>query len=81
MSKILVSGGNGRFAIEIKKIREKNKFIFLDKKKLNILNINSIDRAIKKFKDGKILRPIIKFQLCHILTQSTSNSKKRLIDK
>ena len=65
MKKILVTGGDGRFASELKKIKNKNKFIFLGKKELNILNKNSILKAIKKYKPGQILhlggmsRPLI----------------------
>lgn len=33
MKKILVTGGNSRFALELKKIKTKYNFIFLDKKK------------------------------------------------
>lgn len=55
MQKILVTGGNGRFAKELKKFKNKNKFIFLHKDKLDILEINSIKKAIKKFKPTTIL--------------------------
>ena len=41
MLKILVSGGNGRFAGELKKIKSIYKFIFRNKKQLNILSIKS----------------------------------------
>ena len=37
MKKILVTGGKGRFALELKKIKNRNKFIFLEKSELNIL--------------------------------------------
>ena len=47
MSKILVTGGDGRFATELKKFNKKNKFIFLNKKELNILNYKSIVNSIK----------------------------------
>ena len=40
MKKILVTGGEGRFALELKKNIHKNKFIFLKKKELNILKFN-----------------------------------------
>lgn len=55
MKKILVTGGNGRFALELKKIKTKHRFIFLDKKKLNILNKLSILKAIDKYKPKIIL--------------------------
>ena len=37
MKKILVTGGNGRFATELKKIKTKYKFFYLNKKQLDIL--------------------------------------------
>lgn len=53
--KILVTGGDGRFA---KVLKEKNKILdlkFLSKKELNILNEKSIEKAIKKYKPIIIL--------------------------
>ena len=50
MKKILVTGGEGRFALELKKTIHKNKFIFLNKKKLDILKYNSIIKVLKKYK-------------------------------
>ena len=55
MIKIIVTGGDGRFASELKKIKSLYKFIFLNKKELNILNNNSIAKAIKKHKPSQIL--------------------------
>tara|TARA_B100001564_G_scaffold359115_1_gene379722 strand:+ start:2885 stop:3577 length:693 start_codon:yes stop_codon:yes gene_type:complete len=55
MLKILVSGGNGRFAGELKKIKSKYKFIFRNKKQLNILSVKSIENNLKKFKPNYIL--------------------------
>jgi dTDP-4-dehydrorhamnose reductase len=55
MKKILVTGGNGRFASELKKARTKFKFIFLNKKQLNICNYDSINKAIKKYRPKIIL--------------------------
>ena len=55
MKKILVTGGNGRFAQELKKINSKYKFIFKNKKELNILSLDSINKNIKKFKPNFIL--------------------------
>ena len=55
MKKILVTGGNGRFASELKKIKKKYKFIFFDKTKLNILKKTSILRAINSYKPNAIL--------------------------
>ena len=47
---ILVTGGKGRFANELRKTKNYYNFIFRDKKQLNILSINSIKKNIKKFK-------------------------------
>ena len=55
MLKILVSGGNGRFAGELKKIKTNYKFIFRNKKQLNILSIKSIENNFKKFKPHYVL--------------------------
>ena len=55
MNKILVTGGNGRFATELKKIKTNLKFVYLSINQLNILDINSIEKAIKKYKPKKIL--------------------------
>ena len=55
MIKILVTGGNGRFANELKKIKSNYKFIFRTKKQLNILSINSIKNNFKKFKPKYVL--------------------------
>ena len=46
---IVVTGGNGRFGKILKKQNYKN-FIFPSKYKLNILNINSIEKYLKKNK-------------------------------
>ena len=55
MKKILVTGGDGRFATELKKIKSKVKFIYTKKTQLDIFNYNSIVRAIKKYKPNSIL--------------------------
>ncbi len=55
MEKILVTGGDGRFASELKKIKTKFQFIFLSKKQLNICNLNSIIKVIKKYKPKTVL--------------------------
>ena len=52
---IVVTGGSGRFAQELKKIRCKYNFIFRNKKQLDILSISSIKRNIKNFKPDCIL--------------------------
>jgi dTDP-4-dehydrorhamnose reductase len=55
MIKILVTGGHGRFASELKKIKTNIEFIYLTKNQLNILNPSSILKIIKKYKPKKIL--------------------------
>ena len=55
MKKILVTGGNGRFASELKKIKTTYSFIYRNKKQLNILSTSSIKNNIKKFKPDSIL--------------------------
>ena len=47
---ILVTGGNGRFAKNLKKENKKLNLKFLNKKDLNILNSNSIEKCFVKFK-------------------------------
>ena len=41
-NKIVVTGGSGRFSQSLKKTKSKYNFIYPNKKKLNITNINSI---------------------------------------
>ena len=55
MKKILVTGGEGRFAAELKKIKTKYNFIYLSKKKLDILKKSSILKSINKHKPKAIL--------------------------
>tara|TARA_Y100001970_G_C14014512_1_gene740211 strand:- start:43 stop:759 length:717 start_codon:yes stop_codon:yes gene_type:complete len=53
--KILVTGGDGRFAKVLKKKNKKLNLYFLSKKECNILNIKSLERTLKKFKPSKII--------------------------
>ena len=55
MKKILVTGGDGRFASKLKKIKSKFNFIYFNKKKLNILNFTSILKVLKKQKPDYLL--------------------------
>jgi len=55
IDKIIVTGGDGRFAQILKKKNKKLKLIFLSKKQLNILDINSIEKAIKKYKPKRLI--------------------------
>ena len=49
-NKILVTGGDGRFAKVLSKYNHKLNLYFANKKECNILNNNSIDKIIKKVK-------------------------------
>ena len=53
--KIIVTGGEGRFAKILKKKNKKLNLIFLSKKQCNILNIRTIENCIKKFKPKTII--------------------------
>ena len=46
--KILVTGGDGRFAQELKKNINNYKFVYRNKKQLNILSIKSIKKKYSK---------------------------------
>lgn len=53
--KIIVTGGDGRFAEELKKINCRYNFIFRNKKQLDVLSINSIKKNLKVFKPDSII--------------------------
>lgn len=53
MSKVVVTGSEGRFGRILQKMSKK--FIFRNKKQLNILSPNSISKNLKKFKPSHIL--------------------------
>ena len=42
LKKIIVTGGDGRFAKELKKIKSNYQFFFKNKNQLNILSVKSI---------------------------------------
>ena len=50
LSKIVISGGNGRFASVLKKTISSKNYFFPNKKKLNILKPETIERYLKKIK-------------------------------
>ena len=54
-NKIIVTGGNGRFAKVLKKENKNLNLFFFSKKELNILNINSIEKIIKKIKPKMLI--------------------------
>lgn len=53
--KMIVTGGNGRFAKVLKKKNKNYKIFFPDKDQLNILKINNIRRYFKKIKPDYLL--------------------------
>ena len=55
LKKIIVTGGDGRFAQELKKNKSKYNFVFRNKNQLNILSIKSIEKNIKEFKPKYVL--------------------------
>ncbi len=55
LKKIIVTGGDGRFARELGKLKSNYKFIFRNKSQLNILSLKSIQKNFKKFKPDCIL--------------------------
>ena len=67
-NKILVTGGDGRFAQSLKKIKSKYKFIYSTKKNLDITNIKKIRSCLKKIKPKSVLhlaalsRPMIQHE-------------------
>lgn len=53
--KILVTGSNSRFGKILKNLKTNKKFIFRDKRSLNILSPNSIKKNLNKFKPNSVL--------------------------
>ena len=54
-NKILVTGGSGRFAQSLKKIKCRYKFIYPTKQDLDVTNIESIKNCLIKTKPGSVL--------------------------
>ena len=46
--KVLVTGGNSRFAKKLKKTKSRYNFIYTNKKQFNILNFSSIKKKLKE---------------------------------
>ena len=46
-NKIVITGGSGRFGTKLKKIKNKFKLIFPNKRELNILNLKSIKKYLE----------------------------------
>ena len=74
MKKILVTGGDGRFATELKKIKTKYIFIYLNKKQLDILKESSILKAINKYKPQAILHLAALSRPMNVHIKKISNS-------
>ena len=74
MKKILVTGGDGRFATELKKIETKYIFIYLNKKQLDILKESSILKAINKYKPQAILHLAALSRPMNVHIKKISNS-------
>ena len=74
MKKILVTGGDGRFANELKKIETKYKFIYLNKRQLDILKEPSILKAINKYKPQVILHLAALSRPMNVHNKKISNS-------
>jgi len=54
-NKIVVTGGSGRFAQSLKKIKSKYNFLYPKKNFLNITNIKTIEKFLKKEKPESVL--------------------------
>ena len=54
-NKIVVTGGSGRFAQSLRGVKSKYKFIYPKKAQLNIIDINSIRKYLKKTKPKSVL--------------------------
>ena len=55
MKKILITGGDGRFASELRKVKTKFKLIFCGKKELDICSQKSINKNFSKYKPNYVL--------------------------
>jgi len=54
-NKIVITGGSGRFGSELKKIKNKYKLLFPNKRKLNILNLKNIKKYLKAQKPNYLI--------------------------
>jgi len=55
-NKIIVTGGDGRFAKILKKNNQKLNLYFFSKKELNILDLHSIENKVKKIKPTHLIQ-------------------------
>ena len=49
MSRVIVSGGNGRFSNVMKKFNSSHEIFFLSKEEMNICDLNSIEKSILRY--------------------------------
>ena len=67
--KIVITGGSGRFGTHLKQLKSKSILYFLNKKKLNILNLKNINKYLKKIKPNVLIhlaglsRPMIEHNI------------------
>ena len=67
-NKIVVTGGSGRFAQSLKRVKSQYKFVYPKKSALNITNLNSIKKYLKKTRPTSVLhlaglsRPMIEHE-------------------
>ena len=54
-NKIVITGGSGRFGSELKKIKNKYKLLFPNKRRLNILNSKNIEKYLKAQKPNYLI--------------------------
>ena len=54
-NKIVITGGSGRFGSELKKIKNKYRLLFPNKRKLNILNLKTIKKYLKAQKPNFLI--------------------------
>ena len=55
MKKIVITGGSGRFASHLKKIKTNHKLIFPKRKELDITKFHSIEKYFKKKKPNLVI--------------------------
>ena len=54
-NKIVITGGSGRFGFELKKVKNKYKLLFPDKRELNILNLKTIKKYLRSKKPNYLI--------------------------
>ena len=54
-NKIVITGGSGRFGFELKKVKNKYKLLFPNKRELNILNLKTIKKYLRAQKPNYLI--------------------------